>query len=182
MDFDRWLADLQTRVAETQRKSAQLMDNLGNTSARVSSPDGAVTVVVGANGALHNIELSPRAAEHTPSQLGALIMKTVHKAQRQVAERVGEALQPFDESGQLMERFVAYQPPVDPDELADEAVDPTSINSGFGMPDAAEPAAAPPPPPAPPAPVPPAPQPMAARPRPRPVVADDEDESEGRPW
>ena len=46
------------------------MENLGNTSARESSPDGAVTVV-GANGALHNIELSPRIAEHSPAALAA---------------------------------------------------------------------------------------------------------------
>ena len=96
MDFDRWLADLQTRVADTQRKSAELMDSLENATVRASSPDEAVTVVIGANGALHKIDLSPRIAEHTPAQLSALIMRTVHKAQRAVAEQVSEAMQPFE--------------------------------------------------------------------------------------
>ena len=186
MDFDRWLADLQARVADTQRKSAELMENLGNTSAREASPDGAVTVTVGANGALHNIELSPRIAEHSPAALSALIMKTVHKAQRAVAGKVSEELEPFDASGELLERYVAYQPPVDPEELEEEGADPAAMNTEFGMPDSAEPAAATPPPPAPPAPPGPpqfaAPQPVAAsRPRPRPSV-DDDDESEDRPW
>ncbi|HEX3784710.1 MAG TPA: YbaB/EbfC family nucleoid-associated protein [Pseudonocardiaceae bacterium] len=185
MDFDRWLSDLQTRVADTQRKSAELMDNLGSTSATASSPDGAVTVVVGANGALHKIDFSPRIAEHTSAQLSALVMKAVHKAQRDVAERVGEALQPFDANGELLERYVSYQPPADEDELAEEGVDPASINAEFGMPatPAAPPTLPPPPPPAAPAPAqfhPP--QPAApARPRPRPVVEDD-DEGEDRPW
>jgi DNA-binding protein YbaB len=178
MDFDRWLADLQARVADTQRKSAELVENLGNTTARETSPDGAVTVVVGANGALHSIELSPRIAEHTASQLSTLIMKTVHKAQRAVAGKVSEELQPFDATGQMLERYVSYQPPVDPEEEVEERVDSSSINTEFGMPDTTEPAAPVTPPPAPPAPRFAAPQPAA---RPRPAV-DDEDESEDRPW
>jgi DNA-binding protein YbaB len=185
MDFDRWLADLQTRVADTQRKSAELMDSLENATVRASSPDEAVTVVIGANGALQKIDLSPRIAEHTPAQLSALIMRTVHKAQRAVAEQVSEAMQPFDTNGQLLERFVSYQPPADEDELAEEGVDTAAGNPNFGMP--AEPTA-PPVPPAQPSPAtpPPAqfapPQPAAAaRPRPRPVVRDDE-EVEDRPW
>jgi DNA-binding protein YbaB len=205
MDFDRWLADLQARVAETQRKSAELAENLNSTTASASSPDSAVKVTVGANGALHGIELSPRAAEHTPAQLSALIMKTVHKAQRSVSEQVGEALQPFDESGELMERFVSYQPPADEDELAEAAE--AAPNAEFGMSDAAAEPAAPPAPPVPPAAGPPpvrqAPPPHAGPPHPGPAPSgppsqpaapqraagvrrssseDDADYGEDRPW
>jgi DNA-binding protein YbaB len=103
-----WLEDLQQRTT-------RLQEDIGNAVVTFRSPDQAVTVTVGPNGALLNLSLGHRAAEHTHTQLGPLIMSTVRAAQRKAAERVSEAFVPFG-SPELTEhtrKFLTYLPPED---------------------------------------------------------------------
>jgi DNA-binding protein YbaB len=103
-----WMEDLQQRAT-------RLQEDISNAVVMLSSPDQAVTVTVGPNGALHNLSLGHRAAEHTHAQLGSLIMSTVRAAQRKTAEKVSEAFVPFG-NPQLTEqtrKFLVYAPEED---------------------------------------------------------------------
>jgi hypothetical protein len=117
MDPQQWLQNYQSRIDGYRRASEELKENLGNAVVTLRSPDESVTVTVGPNGSLKNLQLSPRASEHTPQQLGALIMKTVARAQRAVAEQVVEAFAPLGGNGQAMKLLGNYLPD-DPDEQA----------------------------------------------------------------
>jgi DNA-binding protein YbaB len=115
MDPQQWLQNYQTRIDGYRRASEELKENLGKAEVTLRSPDEAVTVTVGPNGSLKNLQLSPRASEHTPAQLGALIMKTVARAQRAVAEQVVEAFAPLGANGNAM-KLIGHYLPDDPDD------------------------------------------------------------------
>ncbi|WP_031466487.1 YbaB/EbfC family nucleoid-associated protein [Sciscionella sediminilitoris] len=162
---DNWSKDFTARMQDLQKRSETLTENLSTASGRASSPDGSVRVEVGASGALHSIEFVKDISEHTPTQLSALVMKTVHTAQRQAAEQATQAMTEFGIEGEAMARFVSYQPPLDEEELAELDAD----NADFGVNTEVEAEEA-------------APPPAAAPPvRPR-VVEDDEDEEDNAPW
>ncbi|MFE2752232.1 YbaB/EbfC family nucleoid-associated protein [Actinosynnema sp. NPDC059335] len=159
-----WLEDLRSR-------SEQLQESIANSVVTTSSRDGAVTVTIGPNGALHDLGLGHRAADHTPTQLTALIMGTVRKAQRQAAARVSEAFGPFG-SPDLTEqtrKFLAYLPPEDePDSAATDGRDDMFVPEGLVEQEVHRPA--------------PAPLPMPpARDRVR-RPADDDTDDEMKPW
>lgn len=114
MDPQQWLQNYQKKIAGIRQASEQLKQNLGDAVVTMSSPDEAVTVTIGPNGSLKNLQLTPRAAEHTPQQLGALIMTTVRRAQRQMAERVVAAIAEFGGSESDAAKLVRNYLPEDP--------------------------------------------------------------------
>jgi DNA-binding protein YbaB len=171
-----WLADL-------QNKTTRLQEDINNAIVTMSSPDEAVTVTIGPNGALHNLSLGHRAAGHSPTRLTMLIMNTVRAAQRKAAERVSEAFVPFG-NPQVTEqtrKFMTYEPPEDEQDVAaDDESDVEFIPEELVEQDAAQQAAqqtVQPPPQAPPAPTPP---PARGRPPRRPAGDDPDDQLE--PW
>ncbi|GAA1278419.1 YbaB/EbfC family nucleoid-associated protein [Saccharothrix xinjiangensis] len=103
MDPQQWLDNFEAKLADLQRKSADLQDNLANSQATASSPDGAVTVTVGPNGGLLNIQLGHRATELGPSRLTALIMQTSRAAQKQASQKVLAAFEPLGEGTEALE-------------------------------------------------------------------------------
>jgi DNA-binding protein YbaB len=115
MDPQQWLQNYQARIDGYRRASEELKENLGNAVVTLRSPDESVEVTVGPNGSLKSLQLSPRASEHSPQQLGALIMKTVARAQRAVAEQVIEAFAPLGANGNAMKLLSNYLPD-DPDD------------------------------------------------------------------
>jgi DNA-binding protein YbaB len=195
MDPQQWLQNYQKRIAGVRRASEQLKENLGNAVVTMSSPDEAVTVTIGPNGSLKNLQLSHRAAEHSPQQLGGLIMSTVRRAQRTMAERVIEAVTEFGGGEGDATRLLRNYLPEDPDDRPADDDSASSFEEGLAEPPAEEPryesappvpaaAAAPaftppaftPPPASAPAPAP------AARPRAARASAADDDEFEENPW
>lgn len=111
-------------------------------NATVSSPDEAVTVTVGAGGAVTDVRFGNRAYQHPPQQLASLLMQTIGKAQRQVSGEVSEAFAGLvGSSSTAMSLFEEFRPPEPPPE-----------------PNAPAP---PPPPPPPPVAPPPPPRPVA---------------------
>jgi DNA-binding protein YbaB len=175
MEIDDWLATIQTRMDEVQRRSAKLTEDIAAASVRMTSPDGVVTVELGAGGALQDIELGPRAAGLSPTQLTVAIKQTVRKAQQEAAGRVVEALDEFGAEGQLMQQYIAYQPPADP-------ADPAPAPAPPQVPPA--PQAAPPVPSGPPAP-PAAPAAPATASRRAPARDEDDEDNDGgvlEPW
>jgi DNA-binding protein YbaB len=197
MDPQQWLQNYQKKIAGVRRASEQLKENLGNAVVTMSSPDEAVTVTIGPNGSLKNLQLSHRAAEHSPQQLGGLIMNTVRRAQRVMAERVIEAVTEFGGGEGDATRLLRNYLPEDPDDRPADDESVSSFEQDLAEPPAEEPryeSAAPVPaapaftPPAftPPAFTPPpasAPGPTpASRPRAARAGGADDDEFEEDPW
>lgn len=176
MDPQQWLDNFEAKLADLQRKSADLQENFENSQATASSPDGAVTITVGPNGGLLNIQLGHRATELGSARLTALIMQTAKVAQKQAAQQVMAAFEPLGEGTEAM-RMVSDAIPDDQVEDDDE-------------PDYAEPEAEPVPPhpvaahaPAPaaaPAPASRQPQ-MPSRPA-RPSRPGDDEDDDNQPW
>jgi DNA-binding protein YbaB len=171
-----WLADLQNRTT-------RLQEDINNAIVTVSSPDEAVTVTIGPNGALHNLSLGHRAAGHSPTKLTSLIMNTVRTAQRTAAEKVSEAFIPFG-NPELTEQTRKYMTYLPPEEDADGTAAEDEPEVEFIPEDLVEQEAAqqaaqqatPPPPPS----VPPSPPPARGRPPRRPAGDDPDDQLE--PW
>ena len=173
MDPQQWLDDFEAKLADLQRKSADLQENFEASRATASSPDGAVTITVGPNGGLLDLQLGHRATELGPARLTALIMQTAQAAQKQAAQKVMAAFEPLGEGSEAM-RMVSDSIPSD--EVEDDDAD-------YAGPEYAEPEPAPAPPP--PAPSQPSWQAQAPAPSPRPArparPGDDEDD-DNQPW
>ncbi|MEV8437118.1 YbaB/EbfC family nucleoid-associated protein [Actinosynnema sp. NPDC051121] len=170
MDPQQWLDNFEAKLADLQRKSADLQENFQNSQATASSPDGAVTITVGPNGGLLDIRLGHRATELGSARLTALIMQTAKVAQKQAAQQVMAAFEPLGEGTEAM-RMVSDAIP--DDEVEDD-------ESDYAEPDYAEPEPEPARPPVPQLPTAQAPQARqvparAARP------GDDEDD-DNQPW
>ncbi|MEU5691168.1 YbaB/EbfC family nucleoid-associated protein [Actinosynnema sp. NPDC020468] len=169
MDPRQWLDDYESRIADLAQKSAALQENYAAAHAKVTSPDGAVTITVGPNGGLQDIELGHRACDLGPARLTAVIMQTARTAQRQAAAKVVEAFEPIGAGTEAMQ-FVLDSIPDDEDEEVPVAAE----NEDFGQPEPEPERPAPPQ-------RPPYQQQVAPRPpaRPRHAVEDDD---ENQPW
>ncbi|WP_330274929.1 YbaB/EbfC family nucleoid-associated protein [Lentzea sp. NBC_00516] len=161
----QWVEEYEAKLADLKQKSEDLSENVAAASATVTSKDGAVTVTVGPNGGLQNLQLGHRAVELGGPRLTALILETARKAQKQAATQVLELFKPLGEGTE------AYQMVSDsiPDDEVEEDTDPYDEVDE-------EPE---------PAPAPPASRP-AATPQPAPVRgrrrADDDDDDDDNPW
>ncbi|SFR05252.1 YbaB/EbfC DNA-binding family protein [Lentzea waywayandensis] len=162
----QWVEEYEAKLADLKQKSEDLTENFAAASATVTSKDGAVTVTVGPNGGLQNLQLGHRAVELGGPRLTALILETARKAQKQAATQVLELFKPLGEGTE------AYQMVSDsiPDDEVEEGTDPYDE-----VDDEPEPA-----------PAAPASKPAAAAPQPAPVRgrrrADDDDDDDDNPW
>lgn len=102
MDPYAWVNDFQARAAELQRKSAEAQENLAAVTGTASSKDGAVTVTVGPNGGLTNLQLGHRAVELGAPKLTALILQTAREAQKSASAQVIEVFRPIGEGTETM--------------------------------------------------------------------------------
>lgn len=174
MDPQQWLDNFEAKLADLQRKSADLQENFENSQATASSPDGAVTITVGPNGGLLNIQLGHRATELGSARLTALIMQTAKVAQKQAAQQVMAAFEPLGEGTEAM-RMVSDAIPDDEVEDGDEP--------GYAEP---EPEYVPPAPAATHAPS-PSPSPYSGQTQPpsrpaRPSRPGDDEDDDNQPW
>ena len=178
MDTDTWLAQYKDKVNGLKQAAADLQRDLAASTATVSSADESVTVTIGPNGSLRDVVFSQRAAEHSPAALAALLMKTVARGQRAVAEQVAAAFAPaVGEGTSAMALLTSFAPPADAGTEPGEELPPNKYDElAAGVPDA-------PPPPVPPPSPPVVPQPVrvAARPR-RATDGNDDGDYDGRPW
>ena len=165
MNPQQWLDEYEAKLADLKKKSEDLQENFTASSATVTSKDGSVTVTVGPNGGLQNLQLGRRAMEMSAAQLTGAILQTAALAQRQAAEKVLGVFQPLGEGTEAMAMVS--------DVIADELVDLDDEVEAEEV-DVEEPVA--PPPVYRPAPAAPIARPPA---RPRPVADDDDD---NQPW
>ncbi|MDU0293708.1 YbaB/EbfC family nucleoid-associated protein [Saccharothrix longispora] len=168
MDPQQWLDNFEAKLADLQRKSADLQENFENSQATATSQDGSVTVTVGPNGGLLNLQLGHRAVELGAARLTAVILQTARTAQKQAAQKVMEAFEPLGEGTEAM-RMVSDSIPDDDQSQVDDH-------------DYAEPDPEPEPEPA------RATPPYASRQMQMPArparrsPADDDDDDENQPW
>jgi hypothetical protein len=98
----QWLDEYEAKLADLKKKSEDLQENFTASSATVTSKDGSVTVTVGPNGGLQNLQLGRRAMEMSAVQLSGAILQTAALAQRQAAEKVLGVFQPLGEGTEAM--------------------------------------------------------------------------------
>jgi DNA-binding protein YbaB len=103
LDPYAWVNDFEARAAELQRKAAEAQENLAAVSGTASSKDGAVTVTVGPNGGLTNLQLGHRAVELGAPRLTALILETARQAQKNASAQVVEVFRPIGEGTETMQ-------------------------------------------------------------------------------
>jgi DNA-binding protein YbaB len=102
LDPYQWVNDFDARMASLKQKSIEVQERLAAASGTASSKDGAVTVTVGPNGGLTNLQLGHRAVELGAPRLTALILETARQAQKNVSAQVVEAFRPIGEGTQTM--------------------------------------------------------------------------------
>ncbi|WP_158890009.1 YbaB/EbfC family nucleoid-associated protein [Amycolatopsis anabasis] len=110
-----WLADLQRTGQRMIEQSRQAQDELGALLETASSADRAITVTVGANGALRNLSINQRAMSRSANELSAAIMDLANQAQTAAARRAVEIVQPF--AGETGVEFLRSQLPQAEDEM-----------------------------------------------------------------
>ncbi|HWC79664.1 MAG TPA: YbaB/EbfC family nucleoid-associated protein [Pseudonocardiaceae bacterium] len=174
---EQWLAQYKAKIAKRTEETAQLEAITASTTGTARSEDGAVTVTVSATGQLRDLRFGPKAAEHNPAQLSAVVMRTVAQAQRSVADQLIEACEETETGAALVPMITDMRDRIQApgEEIPANAFDELAE-------DPPEPAPTPPPPAWQ---TPQAPAPAAAPPRRRTTraVQDDTDDfSEEAPW
>jgi DNA-binding protein YbaB len=163
----QWVEEYEAKLADLKQKSENLTENFAAASATVTSKDGAVTVTVGPNGGLQNLQLGHRAVELGASRLTAVILETARRAQKQAAEQVLELFKPLGEGTEAYQMVSDSIPSDDEVEENDtyHEVDDDEPEPAPAPRQASRPAAAPQPPPV----------------RGRARAADDDDD-DNQPW
>lgn len=82
------LAGFTTELVQLKAKADEVREFVRTASATTRSPDGAVTVTVGASGVLTNLAFGPRAYRRPPEALSSLVMQLIETAQKQVAKEM----------------------------------------------------------------------------------------------
>lgn len=90
VDGREWLADYERRLGELRVRAERVQAGLAGLTGTARSPDGAVTAVVGAGGALRSLELGPRAEGLGRERLAALVVETAAAAAAEAARRAEE--------------------------------------------------------------------------------------------
>ncbi len=106
-----WLDSLQHRADEMVQQSQQLQGQLQKLAETAS--DGGVSVTVGSNGALKDLQLDQRSLRRGPEELQMTILRLAHEAQARVAHRVAQNVEPV--AGASGAEFFRSQLPVDAD-------------------------------------------------------------------
>jgi hypothetical protein len=110
--IDSAAADNRLR-AESYR---QLTEDLKHVDGTAASPDGVVTVVAGAGGALKSITFSQSVHSVPPATLSTIVMQTIAKAQADAARSQAEAVRRGLGSTELLDRVLAEEERVFGDE------------------------------------------------------------------
>ncbi|MDA3629446.1 YbaB/EbfC family nucleoid-associated protein [Saccharopolyspora sp. WRP15-2] len=110
---EQWLAMMQERADEMVRQSEQIQQQMQEMAETASDPDGAVSVTVGANGALKDLQIDQRAMRRSAAELQATILQLAGQAQAAVAGRVVSAVEPV--AGAAGMDFLRSQLPPEPE-------------------------------------------------------------------
>lgn len=95
MDRDEWWSGYRERLAAVGARAAQVQRELADVEGTASSGDGAVTVTVGAAGALRRLEFGERAARLPRGQLAGVVLSTAQEAGARAARQAMEVVEPL---------------------------------------------------------------------------------------
>ncbi|GAA4619323.1 hypothetical protein GCM10023108_43760 [Saccharopolyspora hordei] len=110
---EQWLAMMQQRADEMVRQSEQIQQQMQEMAETASDPDGTVSVTVGANGALKDLQIDQRAMRRSAADLRTTILQLAGQAQAAVAGRVVSAVEPV--AGTAGMEFLRSQLPPEPE-------------------------------------------------------------------
>ncbi|HEU0088651.1 MAG TPA: YbaB/EbfC family nucleoid-associated protein [Pseudonocardiaceae bacterium] len=113
MDPQQWLRDYQARGEAMVRRSQEFQEQVQDLSETVTSRDGAVTVTVGASGALQDLAFSARIRQLPEVELARLIVQTAREAQHRVAHRVAALVEPVTGETEALAFLRGQLPPLD---------------------------------------------------------------------
>ncbi|MBP2327982.1 DNA-binding protein YbaB [Kibdelosporangium banguiense] len=94
----------------------QLTEDLKQADGTATSPDGVVTVVAGAGGALKSITFSQSVHSVPPAALSTIVMQTIARAQADAARSQADAVRRGLGSTELLDRVLAEEERVFGDE------------------------------------------------------------------
>jgi DNA-binding protein YbaB len=113
---EQYLEQQAQRYAKMREDAERVKQQLADSTATVTSPNGAVTVTVGSGGVMRSLRFGPRAEGLPLAQLSSSIMAAYGKACRHAAEQgveiVSELVGPDSPTLQLMRAAI----PPDPDQ------------------------------------------------------------------
>ncbi|SHG10674.1 YbaB/EbfC family nucleoid-associated protein [Streptoalloteichus hindustanus] len=87
-ELDRWAAEV-TAKAERYQDMQQQVSSISSTAA---SSDGAVRVTVDSSGVLTGLEISDRVRQMSGSEVAALVLTTMRRAQARITDQVAEVM------------------------------------------------------------------------------------------
>ncbi|MEU5695369.1 YbaB/EbfC family nucleoid-associated protein [Actinosynnema sp. NPDC020468] len=117
-------AQVDELLADYRRSRDQLASvhrDLARISASATSPDGSVTAVVGPQGGLTDLELTPDAYRMRPEQLAQVIVRVTQEAAAKAAERAYKTLTPVLPAGTDPAALVKGTADLRPEEIAPPA-------------------------------------------------------------
>ncbi|KAA5836297.1 YbaB/EbfC family nucleoid-associated protein [Saccharopolyspora hirsuta] len=170
--IQEWAKSFEEKAQRYQAMQAET-EQLRLTAA---SPDGRIKVTVRADGSVTDLEFTDKVRSMQPSELAAQILSTMHRAQSDIANKVGETMSAHlgDEDLETRTMMLDNLRQRFPEQPADEPAEPEVSSTWDGPADDEEPTP-PPPPPAPPV---AGPNPPAA-PKKRPAFEDEDDDDFG---
>jgi DNA-binding protein YbaB len=92
---EEWLKNFDAKIADVKAKTAQFQQDLEQSGATETSPDGSLSVTVAPNGSLSNLRIDESAWRGNGAELAKKIMALARKAQRAAAVNVAEAFAPL---------------------------------------------------------------------------------------
>ncbi|MBP2478301.1 DNA-binding protein YbaB [Crossiella equi] len=105
---------------ENRARMAQanaISGELAQLSGRASTPDGKISVEVGVNGMLKDIQIHPSLLDASLRNLGSLLVQLAQQAQSSAGRQLEEVVAPvFGEASQTMAMLRGYAPPPVEDE------------------------------------------------------------------
>ncbi|MFI9007445.1 YbaB/EbfC family nucleoid-associated protein [Actinosynnema sp. NPDC053489] len=124
-------AQVDELLADYRRSRDQLASvqrDLARITGSATSPDGSVTAVVDARGALTDLELDDRAYRLRPAQLAQLILGTTREAVARAAEGAYRALSPVLPAGTDPEALLRGTADLRPEEIRPPARRPVVVD------------------------------------------------------
>ena len=89
-DAEQWVRSWSASAAEQAAAAQAMSDEVSRLSVTASDPDRLVTVTVDGSGTMTGLYLAPEAARSGTDRLALEILRTMRRAQAQLAERVAE--------------------------------------------------------------------------------------------
>ncbi len=110
MDPEQWLAQYDDTLKNAAARAEKADKALREVGGSATSPDGEITVRVGANGATTGLVLRPGVRDLEPEQLARVILEVTRQAQRDASAKVVTAMAELLGDGAALDVVKSHQP------------------------------------------------------------------------